>query len=153
MVFWREFERQVAAVAIVTATLYRSPQGQAKSFQSQLLVDVIKLLDFNKIKKLVKNAKAKAIVMQNYAPKYLLQFNWPTFCCFTSGIDFLPEKFYNIYRPPSLWPDWAIYWTLGIYSNPLAIINLPKSPTFLGNFCKGVKFFNFSSKIILGQLF
>ena len=33
-----------------------------------------------------------------------------------------------------------------------ATINLPKSPTFLGNFCKGVKIFNFSSKIIFGQL-
>ena len=31
------------------------------------------------------------------------------------------------------------------FSKPLATINLPKSPTFLGNFCKGVKIFNFSS--------
>ena len=30
-----------------------------------------------------------------------------------------------------------------------ATINLP---TFLGNFCKGVKLFNFSSEIIFGQL-
>ena len=29
---------------------------------------------------------------------------------------------------------------------------LPKSPTFLGNFSKGVKFFKFSSNIIFGQL-
>ena len=29
--------------------------------------------------------------------------------------------------------------------------NLPKSPTFLGNLCKGVKIFNFSSDIIFGQ--
>ena len=35
---------------------------------------------------------------------------------------------------------------------PLATINLSKSPTFLGNFCKGVKIFNFSSEIIFGQL-
>ena len=35
---------------------------------------------------------------------------------------------------------------------PLATINFPKSPTFLGNFCKGVKIFNFSSEIIFGQL-
>ena len=34
----------------------------------------------------------------------------------------------------------------------LATINLPKSPTFLGNFCKGVKIFNFSNEIIFGQL-
>ena len=38
----------------------------------------------------------------------------------------------------SVWPDWVIYWTL-------AKINLPKSLTFLGNFCKCVK-------IIFGQL-
>ena len=35
---------------------------------------------------------------------------------------------------------------------PLATINLPKLTTFLGNFCKGVKIFNFSSEIIFGQL-
>ena len=34
----------------------------------------------------------------------------------------------------------------------LAAIILPKSPTFLGSFCKGVKVFNFSSEIIFGQL-
>ena len=32
---------------------------------------------------------------------------------------------------------------------PVATISLPKFPTFLGNFCKGVKIFNFSSEIIL----
>ena len=52
----------------------------------------------------------------------------------------------------SVWPDWAIYWTLGNFSKPLATINLPKSPTLLGNFCKGVKIFNFSSEITFGQL-
>ena len=41
----------------------------------------------------------------------------------------------------SVWPDWALYWTLGSFSKPLATINFPKSPTFLGNFCKGLKFF------------
>ena len=41
---------------------------------------------------------------------------------------------------------------LGIFSKPWATINLPKSPTFLGNFCKGVKIFNFSCEIIFGQL-
>ena len=33
-----------------------------------------------------------------------------------------------------------------------ATINLPESLTFLGNFCKGVKIFHFSSEIIFGQL-
>ena len=35
---------------------------------------------------------------------------------------------------------------------PLAKVNLPKSLTFLGNFCKGVKIYHFSSEIIFGQL-
>ena len=35
---------------------------------------------------------------------------------------------------------------------PLAGINLPKSPTFVGNFCNGVKVYHFSSEIIFGQL-
>ena len=34
----------------------------------------------------------------------------------------------------------------------MATINLPKSPTFLGNFYKSVKIYHFSSKIIVGQL-
>ena len=33
-----------------------------------------------------------------------------------------------------------------------ATINLPKSPTFLGNFYKGVKIINFSSEINFGLL-
>ena len=43
----------------------------------------------------------------------------------------------------TVWPDWAIYWTLGNFSKLLALINLSRSPTFLGNFCKGVKIFYF----------
>ena len=34
---------------------------------------------------------------------------------------------------------------------PWAAINMPKSPTFLGNLCKCVKIYHFSSKIIFGQ--
>ena len=52
-----------------------------------------------------------------------------------------------------MWPDWAIYWTLGNFAKPLTAINLHKSSVFLGNFCKGVKIFNFSSGIIFGQLY
>ena len=40
----------------------------------------------------------------------------------------------------------------GPFLKPLATINLPKSLALLGNFCKGVKIFNFSSEIIFGQL-
>ena len=35
---------------------------------------------------------------------------------------------------------------------PLATINLPKFPSFLGNFCKCVKIYHFASEIIFGQL-
>ena len=52
----------------------------------------------------------------------------------------------------SVWPDWAINWTLSHFLKHLATINLPKSPTFLGNFCKGVKIYHFSSEIVFGQL-
>ena len=46
-----------------------------------------------------------------------------------------------------VWPDWAIYCTLGKFSKQVATIILLKSPTFLGSFCKGVKIFHFSNGI------
>ena len=42
--------------------------------------------------------------------------------------------------------DRSIYWTLGNFLKPLATITSPKSPTFIGNFCKGVKIFIFPMK-------
>ena len=42
--------------------------------------------------------------------------------------------------------------TLGNFIKPLATINLPKSHIFLGNFCKHVKIYHFSTEIIFGQL-
>ena len=32
-----------------------------------------------------------------------------------------------------MWSNWSIYWTLDNFSKHLTTINLPKSPTFLGN--------------------
>ena len=52
----------------------------------------------------------------------------------------------------AVWPDLAIFWTLGNFLKPLAAINLPKSLTFLGKFCKDVKIIHFSIEIIFGQL-
>ena len=52
----------------------------------------------------------------------------------------------------AMWPDWVIYWTLGNFLKPLPTIILPKSPTFLGNCCKGFKIYPFSCEIIFGQL-
>ena len=53
----------------------------------------------------------------------------------------------------AVWPDWAIYCTLGNFSKPVAAIILPKLPTFLGKFCRVVKIFYFASEIIFGQTF
>ena len=41
--------------------------------------------------------------------------------------------------------------TLGTHSKLVATIILPKSPTLLGNFCKGVKINHFSSEMIFGH--
>ena len=60
------------------------------------------------------------------------------------------EVLYGVTMQP-VWPDWAIYWTLGNFLKPLATINLPKSPTFLGNFCKCAKIYHCSNEIIFGQ--
>ena len=59
---------------------------------------------------------------------------------------------YLLQQLPPVWPYFAIYWTLGNLLKPLATINLPKSLTFLGNFCVVVKIYHFSSEIVFGQL-
>ena len=46
----------------------------------------------------------------------------------------------------------AIFCTLGNFLKPFATINLPKFPTFLGNFCKGAKIIHFYNEIIFVQL-
>ena len=64
-----------------------------------------------------------------------------------------PGPILQLYLPQlPVWPDWAIYWTLGNFSKPLATISFPKSDTFLGNFYKGVKIFIFLVKSFFGQL-
>ena len=42
---------------------------------------------------------------------------------------------------------------LGNFLKPLAAINLPKSSTFLGIFCKVVKIYHFSSELFLGNFY
>ena len=42
-----------------------------------------------------------------------------------------------------VWPGLVIFCPLGNHSKLVAIITLPKSPTSLGNFCKGVKIIHF----------
>ena len=48
----------------------------------------------------------------------------------------------------TVWPDLAIYWTLDNFLKPLTTTILPKPPTFLGNFCKGVKIYYYYSIIL-----
>ena len=51
-------------------------------------------------------------------------------------------------RSVTILGDLLDFWQLfKAYGN----INLPKSLTFLGNFCQGVKIYNFSHEIIFGQ--
>ena len=53
----------------------------------------------------------------------------------------------------AVWPDWAIYSTLGNFLKPLATINLPKSTTFLGLIVKGSKSIIFLVKSFLGNFY
>ena len=46
-----------------------------------------------------------------------------------------------IYVLELVWPDWAIYYTLGNFSKPVATVILLKLPTFLGE--SFVKIFQF----------
>ena len=61
----------------------------------------------------------------------------------------------NSHWPSSqpVWPDWAIFWTLGTFLKPLATINLPQSSPFLSIYCKVVKIIHFSSETILGNFY
>ena len=54
----------------------------------------------------------------------------------------------NVRRRESVWPDWAIYWTMGNFLKPLETIYLPKPSTFLDNLCKGFKIHHFRATFI-----
>ena len=49
--------------------------------------------------------------------------------------------------------SWRFFCTLGNFLKPFATMNLPKSPTFLGNFSKGAKIIHFSNEIIFGNFY
>ena len=57
------------------------------------------------------------------------------------------------YSLANVWADWAIYWTLGNFSSLWQQLILPKSPTFLGNFCKLSKSLIFLVKSFLGNFY
>ena len=65
---------------------------------------------------------------------------------------YMKEDHYGSVLGP-VWPDWAIYWTLVHFLKPLATIYLSKSLTFLDNFCKCVKIYNFLVISFLGNFF
>ena len=68
-------------------------------------------------------------------------------------LKFICQKTWIYAYLEALWPDWAIYLTLGNFLKPLTTIYLPKSRTFLGNFCKGVKIYHFCSELIFGNFY
>ena len=53
----------------------------------------------------------------------------------------------------AVWPDWAIFSTLGNFFKPLATINFSQSSPVLVNFCKGVKIMHFLVKPFLGNFY
>ena len=53
----------------------------------------------------------------------------------------------------AVWPDWAIYSTLGNFSKLVATIILPKLYRFFAIFVKVMTIFHFSSEIILGNFY
>ena len=52
----------------------------------------------------------------------------------------------------AVWPDWAIFYTLGNFSMPGAIIILPISPTHSRQFLLRCQNLSFTRGILLGQL-
>ena len=62
-------------------------------------------------------------------------------CKFSTEI--FSRFFPNVTLVITVWPDWTSYWTLGSFLMPVATINFPKSPSFLGTFGKGVKIYHF----------
>ena len=88
-------------------------------------------------------------------PKFGIVY-WPVRCDKTICSTDLLMSTYTMSRYLQLmlsaWPDLAIFCTLGDFLKPLATINLLKSPTALGNFCKVVKIYHYSREIIFGQL-
>ena len=76
-------------------------------------------------------------------------WNWPKLWILFLNCQF---SYLLVINLQPVWPDLAIFRTLGNFLKPLATINFAKSPTFLGNFCKGVKIYHFFSEIIFGQL-
>ena len=52
----------------------------------------------------------------------------------------------------TVWPDLAIYYTLGNFSKPGQQVFCQNGQHIFGNFCKGVKIIYFTREILFGQL-
>ena len=72
-------------------------------------------------------------------------------CMCTVSIAIILSPFNPSSQPTPLWNRNSVT-RLGAFLKPVAKIILPKSPTLLDNFCKGVEIFHFYSEIIFGQL-
>ena len=93
----------------------------------------------------ISNCSIDLLFLYDFKKVQLIQFI-PRYCVSST------EKEAHLPTYLAVWPDWAIYWTLGNFLKPLATINLHQSPPFLGNFYKGIKIIHISSETISGQL-
>ena len=87
----------------------------------------------------------------------IFEIFWPKFHLSSSLIfTFCCTKVLKLYQstlqPASSVTRWGDLLDFGQLFKALTMINLPKSPTFLGNFFNGAKIFKFSSQIIFGQI-
>ena len=55
-------------------------------------------------------------------------------CCFLCSFCLINTQ--QVCHTHTVWPYWAIFWTLGNFSKPVGTISLPKSSTFFGIFVK-----------------
>ena len=90
------------------------------------------------------------------AKKSRRKYNNNNNCCCCSVCKFVYKSCKNIQSVELLGTSVTRMGNLldfGQLFKPLATIYWPKSPTFLGNSCEGVKIYHISSEIILRQLF
>ena len=95
---------------------------------------------------------ATTTALLSYSYTFLRNYNL-TYAFLTTFLLKIVHCFLSYLIHKSVWPDWTIYWTLSHFLKPIAKINLPKSPAFLGNFCKGVKNLPFLGKSFLGNFY
>ena len=111
---------------------------------------------------MIKNYKLRVVQLANFQSlqsKHLIldfkyRLNWRRkMVVYSLKKDFLLLKWPRLLHITAFEQCDQIWRFIGLWATkPLATMNLPKSPTFLGNFCKGVKICHIYSEIIFGQL-